>query len=719
MKKFAIWALVSAMLLSMTACNPTVSPTPPSGDGTTTATTTTVNRADDPAFAWIKQLPKMDGSTSTIPLEAGIRAALLGISIEEAEAQVNHNSTYGSYENLLNKECDLIFTVQMSEEQVQNARDQGVELEQVPIAAEGFVFVVNANNPVDSLTQQQLRDIYSGKITNWKEVGGNDAPIAAYQRNETSGSQNYIKIFMGDTPLMEPITEFVPSSMGHLMDAVAYYDNAENAIGYSVYAYAADMYGNGDEIKFIHVDGIEPTKETMANGTYPLLSYNYIAFNKEQPADSTVRKLVEWVLTDEGQRAVQAAGYVPLSDKIEVDELTPAYYDAVGTGMEKPTGFIPDSVGYSVPSYVFMGNDGKVRIGKLTNTQLQQEINAFIEQHEKENASPAIEILNGYLSVKVRNETVFYDLYTAKRIAFTDLYFKGTALAPTFRNCVKKAIQKAMVLHNEGDTKNELDAQAFAGLKKDHSLFSLSRIYLPDDVYHIGENIVATISGLEENTVLSIARDMQGIFTEDVVTPVLSHIAARTVNERLENTNDVLELLDVTYYTDCPAEKINAAILDVCEKYVSIEAMNAWHVRAKGVEHPNGSFGYGYTGCSEIGDRYFEFSINRNIGSMGDLDYGVFAYFDRATGEEVPYDHFFKDGWESAAEWYDSAVDGFYYFGTHEEESRLAEMPDITGAIPMCFTLTKDGYLLNLAPQSGDVPLVTAVIPFEYVDWLR
>ncbi len=326
MKKWTIGALVSALLLGMTACNPTVSPTPPSGDPTTTAavTTTTTAEASKPTPDWAKNLPKMDGSTSTIPLEAGIRAALLDVSLEEAEAQVTHNSTYGSYENLLNGECDLIFTVQMSEEQVQTAADRGVELEQVPIAAEGFVFVVNANNPVDSLTQQQLRDIYSGKITNWKEVGGNDAPIAAYQRNETSGSQNYIKIFMGDTPLMDPITEFIPSSMGALMDAVAYYDNAENAIGYSVYAYAADMYGNGDEIKFIHVDGVEPTKETMANGTYPLLSYNYMAFNKEEPADSTVRKLVEWVLTDEGQAAVQAAGYVPLSDKINVDELAPA-----------------------------------------------------------------------------------------------------------------------------------------------------------------------------------------------------------------------------------------------------------------------------------------------------------------------------------------------------------------------------------------------------------
>ncbi len=65
-----------------------------------------------------------------------------------------------------------------------------------PVAKEGFVFVVSKDNPVESLTQQQIRDIYSGKITNWSEVGGNDEEIIPYQRNNDSGSQNYMNEFM-------------------------------------------------------------------------------------------------------------------------------------------------------------------------------------------------------------------------------------------------------------------------------------------------------------------------------------------------------------------------------------------------------------------------------------------------------------------------------------------------------------------------------------------
>ncbi|MBR2402792.1 MAG: substrate-binding domain-containing protein, partial [Lachnospiraceae bacterium] len=179
----------------------------------------------------------MDGSTSAIPLEAGLRSELYDISYYEALSQVSHTTTHQSFDRLLYAETDLIFSVPLSEEQLNKASSLGVTIEMEPVAKEGFVFVVNAANPVDSLTQDQIRKIYSGEITNWKEVGGVDAPILAYQRNEDSGSQNYMTEFMGDVQLMEPVTTTIPGGMAAMMDAVASYNNAENAIGYSVYSY--------------------------------------------------------------------------------------------------------------------------------------------------------------------------------------------------------------------------------------------------------------------------------------------------------------------------------------------------------------------------------------------------------------------------------------------------------------------------------------------------
>ena len=283
---------------------------------------------------YLKQnLPRMDGSTSLIPLEAGLRAKIFDISISEATSYVNHTTTYGSFERLLNKEVDMIFSTPLSEDQYDRAAQAGLDLELVPIAAEAFVFVVNAENPVDTLTQQQIKDIYSGKITNWKEVGGDDVEIVAFQRNETSGSQNYMTEFMGDTPLAPAPKETTPATMGMLMETVAKYRNTANALGYSVYAYAADMYGLGDTLKFIKVDGVEPSKETMASKEYPLMNYNYIVYDKNT-ATEPINTMVSWICSDEGQQAIADAGYIPANSNV-----TREYFEMTGTGPKLPENY--------------------------------------------------------------------------------------------------------------------------------------------------------------------------------------------------------------------------------------------------------------------------------------------------------------------------------------------------------------------------------------------
>lgn len=259
----------------------------------------------------LENLPKMDGSTSAIPLEAGLRAALFGLSQETAELQVVHTTTHQSFEKLLNGECDLIFTVPISKEQEQAARDRGVELEMIPISAEGFVFIVNADNPVEDFTEQELRDIYAGRITNWKQLGGNDSSIIAYQRNVDSGSQNYMTVFMGDTPMAKAPSELIMGGMAGILDAIAVYDNGADAIGYSVYSYAMDMYNQKQNIKAVSINGVKATKENMENGTYPLLSVSYLMFRADEPEDSPVRKFAEFIKSEEGQTAIRNAGYIP------------------------------------------------------------------------------------------------------------------------------------------------------------------------------------------------------------------------------------------------------------------------------------------------------------------------------------------------------------------------------------------------------------------------
>ena len=288
-----------------------------------------------------ENFPRIDGSTSLIPLEAGIRAAIFGKSFDEAQKDVVHSTTWGSFENLLEGKADLIFSTPISDEQQKMADEAGVKLEQVPVVKEAFVFVVNAKNPVDALSQQQIKDIYSGKITNWKQVGGSDEPIIAYQRNTDSGSQNYMIDFMGETPLMEAPTELRPGSMSGLMDVIAPNDGSLGSIGYSVYAYAADMYGTGDNIKFIKVDGAAPTKETIISGEYPLSSYNYAIFRADEPEKGAVRRLAEWMTSYDGQLAAAKAGYATVEDiGFDYSQSALKKYEAKGTGIAYP-GSVP------------------------------------------------------------------------------------------------------------------------------------------------------------------------------------------------------------------------------------------------------------------------------------------------------------------------------------------------------------------------------------------
>lgn len=355
---------------------------------------------------WAEHFPRIDGSTSLIPLETAIRASLLQIPTEQASQQVIHSTTYDSFYHLIDGTVDMTLTVPLSQVQREYAEKNQIQLEQVPVAKEGFVFVVNADNPIDSLTQEQLRAIYSGSITNWKQLGGEDLPIIAYQRNDDSGSQNYMIDFMGDTPLMEAPTEQRPTSMIGLMDVIAVNDYAQQSIGYSVYSYAADMYENSSKVKFLAIDGVKPTKQTMASGEYPLLSENYALFLADQPQDSPVRRLCRWMTSDEGQQAIARAGYVPLREvEVAPQAETFSAYSGTGSGDERLEAPMLESIAldpdnyYSseLPLQVYLSESAHLftdyhsssyeyttgityTLNGLQDKQLQQQVNDWIAQ---------------------------------------------------------------------------------------------------------------------------------------------------------------------------------------------------------------------------------------------------------------------------------------------------------------------------------------------------
>lgn len=273
------------------------------------------NISQEPIYT-MENFPKIDASLATQPLTDAIISNFTGLDMDKIVT--NYSNTHPAYVKLINDEVDLIVVTQPSEEELKLAKDKGVELEAIPVVKEGFVFYVNSKNPVNSLTKSQIQGIYSGEITNWKQVGGEDKAITPYQRPTNSGSQTgMLSLVMKDKKLMEPKKENLIQTMAEIVNLVSQYNNDVDAIGYSYYYYAKTMYETIDNtvasnIKFISVDGIEPSNKNIQSGLYPYTTAYYIVINKADDENSPARKLANHMLSARGQQVIENVGYVPV-----------------------------------------------------------------------------------------------------------------------------------------------------------------------------------------------------------------------------------------------------------------------------------------------------------------------------------------------------------------------------------------------------------------------
>ena len=260
----------------------------------------------------LDEYPRMDGSTANLPMMAEIMSRVCNITLEEAEELTSCTKTSNAWSNIANGNADILLVYEAAEDTKAYLDTVGTELEITPLGRDALVFINNEQNPVENLTQQQLIDIYTGNVTNWNEVGGEDLEIIPYQRVATSGSQSlFMKLLMKDIVPMDAPMELRPAEMGMLIDELARYNNEGNALGYSVFYYASYMYQQPG-LKMIAVDGVEPSDETIADGSYPLLNEYYLVIRADEPEDSPARQLRNWILTDEGRAAIIEAGYIPM-----------------------------------------------------------------------------------------------------------------------------------------------------------------------------------------------------------------------------------------------------------------------------------------------------------------------------------------------------------------------------------------------------------------------
>ena len=252
--------------------------------------------------------PRLDGATSLAVIYRSFADAVYAGRGARAPDLVQTSRTPFAYQRLINGEVDAIFAFRPSQRQTRKAAERGRRFSITPIGREAFVFFVNAENPVQGLTSEQLRDIYGGTIRDWREVGGPSGRILPFQRSEGSGSQSRMLRFMDGATLMPPEREHLFQSMESIV-RTARYHNYRGAIGYS-FLYFVDVMMQERGIRLLEVDGVAPALETIRDGSYPLTDeICVVTAGSDNPH---LDAFIEWMLSDEGQEIVRRSGYIPL-----------------------------------------------------------------------------------------------------------------------------------------------------------------------------------------------------------------------------------------------------------------------------------------------------------------------------------------------------------------------------------------------------------------------
>ncbi len=247
----------------------------------------------------------MDGSTTVLPFG---QAAVEQFMKENAGVKfsVSGTGTGNGFKSLADGSAQIANASRfIKDSEIKSCMDKNVYPVPFAVALDCIVPIVHKDNPVKGLSHAQLKDIYSGKVTNWKEVGGADAPIVVVGRDTSSGTYGtWQEMIMdkGEKTRVTPKAQ-VASSSGAMLSSVS---KNKNAIGYEGMGYV------NKTVKGLQVDGVSATAATARSGKYPLSRYLYMFTNGWPKGE--VLDFIMYMQSDAGQKIVNGTGFVSLRE---------------------------------------------------------------------------------------------------------------------------------------------------------------------------------------------------------------------------------------------------------------------------------------------------------------------------------------------------------------------------------------------------------------------
>ncbi|EHQ89631.1 PstS family phosphate ABC transporter substrate-binding protein [Desulfosporosinus youngiae] len=337
MKRLITLILINMLLLTLCACSHrgaartegTAGPpssTQPASEGSTDGTMTAGAQA---LGITALNYPIIDGSTSTLSIVQSVYRAMYGEEAADTDGYPTKASkTVPSYHRLIDGKADMILVPYASADVLEEAENAGVELEFHKVAAEALIFITSAENPAESITLEQIRDIYLNYgITNWRELGGQAREVVPICRNSDSGSQSQMDNLILNNEKMHPDirNNYVELTMEGMLEQVAFYHNGglsgsptnSYALGYTLYTYLQwmnNVTGIGEYLKVLSVNGVPPTAETIGDGDYPLADGYYAVIRSDLPRGHSARAVITWLQGKDGAKAIENLGLIPCAE---------------------------------------------------------------------------------------------------------------------------------------------------------------------------------------------------------------------------------------------------------------------------------------------------------------------------------------------------------------------------------------------------------------------
>ncbi|MDY0204538.1 MAG: phosphate ABC transporter substrate-binding protein [Desulfovibrio desulfuricans] len=254
------------------------------------------------ASAFAAQQVIINGSTTVLPVVQKAGEAFMA-SHPGTELSISGGGSGNGIKALIEKQCDVAMSSRdIKDKEKDAAAKNGITPLRTAIAIDAIVPVVHPANKVGALTLAQLRDIYTGKVTNWKDLGGEDAQIVAISRDTSSGTFESWEELVMNKERVSP-RALMQASNGSVVQTVS---KNKNAIGYVGLGYV------DKSTRPVTVDGVSPSAETAISKQWPIARELYI-FTNGAP-QGAVKEFVEYLVApDKGQKDVLAVGYVPLS----------------------------------------------------------------------------------------------------------------------------------------------------------------------------------------------------------------------------------------------------------------------------------------------------------------------------------------------------------------------------------------------------------------------